>query len=764
MALRVGVALRRRWKAALVVVGIVAMVSGTVLTVAEGARRTGGAPDAYTSAVGGEVSANLTQNTGRPLSAEVAALPGVAAVESATFVFAAVEEDGALLEDTIAFAGARPLTTRLLKGRSADPAKPNEFVADRSFVAAHHAQVGDHLHVATWTAAQIEQSGPFGGAPEGPTLDAVLVGVVDAADVLNDDYHALYFSPAYLDDPTLGIAATVMSVRLSDDTPLSTLRQELDQLPDGAAFVVEPGRVVIGEVRNAVDAQAMGLWIMAAVTGLAAIVALGLLLSRHTRIAAVERDPLSALGYTSRQFRAERVGETALLAAVGVVLGAVLAVLVSGIFPTGFVRALEPHPGVRLDAGVLSIGSALLILGVLGWVAMADRLDRRTTRRPAASPAVEVLARKAPGGASAMGVRFALARPTRGASSNMSTIAALTVIVLGLVGALTFAASVQRLVSQPRRFGANFTFEVEDSGVGTDFRGLAGAPDVNGVTVYSAAQARAGDATVNLVGMTHLQGDLAPRLLSGRLPSGPDETAVGRVTARQLGLHAGDTLVLDGSAGSASYRVVGMAVLPTVGGNDGVGYGALLTAEGLTRLQQEPDAAYAAIRTRPGAPADAATRIAGLAGLEPAQAGEPASIVNVRRVERIPGLLAALLVTLAAVTLIHALVVSIQNRRSDMAVLKALGADGRWIARAVHSQATVLTVAPLIIGVPFGAITGSAVFRAFVDRIGALPDPALPIVLLAFGAIALVVVANVLALVPAGKARRTPAARLLRTE
>ena len=87
---RVRATLRRRWLSVLVVTGIVALVTGTVLTLAAGALRTADAPDAYTEVLGGELDGTVEQEFGPPRTAEVAALPGVASVEAITFIFASV--------------------------------------------------------------------------------------------------------------------------------------------------------------------------------------------------------------------------------------------------------------------------------------------------------------------------------------------------------------------------------------------------------------------------------------------------------------------------------------------------------------------------------------------------------------------------------------------------------------------------------------------------------------------------------------------------
>jgi putative ABC transport system permease protein len=181
-------------------------------------------------------------------------------------------------------------------------------------------------------------------------------------------------------------------------------------------------------------------------------------------------------------------------------------------------------------------------------------------------------------------------------------------------------------------------------------------------------------------------------------------------------------------------------------------------------LDPHPDAALAAITLTPDAPPGAARAIAKGLGQAVGQESTPGVIVNVARVRNIPAVLAVLLAVLALLTIVHALIVSIQGRRHDVAVLRALGADRRWVARTVHWQATVLTVLPLVFGIPVGIVVGSFVFRAFVARIGAVPDPAIPIVLLLGLALALVAVANIAAVVPARRARRLSTAALLQAE
>jgi hypothetical protein len=765
--LRVRSTLQRRWLSTIVVAALVAVVGGAVLALAAGARRTAAAPDALTAAAGGDYDGIVQQETGPPRTAEIAALPGVESVEARTFMFAAlVVDEGEFADGTLVFSGTRPSSSRLIAGRDADPASRYEFVADEAFVDAHAARLGDRFQLVSLTEEQVA-GGAFDSAPEGPSFDAVLVGVLAPADALETEYTTATFPPALLDQgvPT---RSTTMAVRLDPGVSFEDLRAELDGLADGSQLSLGPGRVVSADVRRAVEAQAQATWLVAVVVAAAAVVALGQLLTRHARVDPVEHRSLAAFGFTRTQLATETVLRAAVPATLGIVVGAALAVVGSGIFPAGFVRVIEPDPGIRVDARTLALGAALLLTGVLVWVTVAVVGRGRIRSRRDPSRFGEVFARRAPSPAAATGTRFALTAPDGSATSALGPLLALAVLIAGVVGATVFAASHDRLVSDRGRFGSNYTFAVGDTTnlAADELRArLEGDPDIAGLMLLTLGQARVVDATVALVGVDSVRGGLAPHVLAGRLPTGPDEVALGRVAMRQLELDVGNEVSLAGSGGSATYRVVGAAVVPSIAGNDGVGQGGVVTSEGLLRVAPSPFSSMAAVLLRDGAPPDAGVRIAGLVGVQqPGTQDMPTAILNVARVRRIPALLAVLLAVLATLTMIHALIVSIQRRRRDLAVVRALGADGRWIGRAVRWQATVLTTLPLVLGVPLGVLAGSLVFRAFADRIGAVPSPARPILLVALAILALIAIANLVAIVPIRRARRLSTARALRDE
>jgi ABC-type lipoprotein release transport system permease subunit len=747
-------------------------VVAVVVVVVAGARRTATAPDRYTASVGGNVDGVVQQRSGAPLTDRIAGLPGVKQIAGYTFVFGALESaQHKVPESLITFAGVRPLTSHVVAGRDPDPSDPHEFVADRSFTKASGARVGDHFEFASISRAQIASGQGFGGQPKGVAFEATLVGVIDSPDEINSDTTVAIFPKSLLRED-VGSVATVMQVRLRPGFTASELRAELDTLPNHATLELDPGVIISADIRNAVDAQATGLWLLAAVLAVAALVALGQLLTRHVQRADHERDALLALGLTRRQREIESMLVAALPALVGLVVGAALAVVPSGAFPTGFSRALEPHPGTSVDLVALAGGAVVLALGALAWVWIALGYEERTYTRPTVSRRPLGLLSRAPATAAAIGARFAITRGDRRRPAY-GTIAALTAIIALVVGAATFAASLNRLVTDRARFGQNYTLEVGDDGSNHSPAQLRAAfasdPSITAMMVLSEGSGSVvgTTTTIGLVRVETVKGNLAPRLLSGRLPDASNEIVLGRLSADSLRRHIGATIRLRGTNGTAEFHVVGIGVVPGIGGIDGVGQGGVVTPAGFARVNRASESNDAALLMRTSVTPAIDRRLAGRIGSEvPLGSGEsiPASISNVERVRRIPTALAVLLGLLALISLLHALYMSTRSRRVDVAIMKSLGANRRWITRLMHAQATTLTVVPLVIGLPLGVLAGARLFHTFVDRIGAIPDPTIPTVALVAITLGALVLANVVALVPARRARRLPTTTLLRAE
>ena len=171
----------------------------------------------------------------------------------------------------------------------------------------------------------------------------------------------------------------------------------------------------------------------------------------------------------------------------------------------------------------------------------------------------------------------------------------------------------------------------------------------------------------------------------------------------------------------------------------------------------------AAIDLVPGAPDSVTRRIARAAGGDEAagQFDPPGAVLNLRRVRNIPLLVAAVVGGFAALSLGHQLLVAVRRRRRDLAVLRALGASRRSVTGVVHVQATIVTATVLLVAVPLGIAAGFGVYRPFVDRLGTRTDLEGPGWWAFLAVVALLVLANVVAGVPARRARRTSPSRTL---
>lgn len=766
---RMGRLLRARWRATSTLGLIVAAVTGVVLAFAAGAERTSSAPDRYTSASGGGFDGAVQQESGRPRTSEVAALAGVSSVEAVTFVFGNLAppegtKPGRRVDAAVFSGSHRALGTRLVDGRDPDPGSTTEFVATRSFVETTGVAPGASFDLLTITQQQADLAGFDAFGAEGAarhSLEAVLVGVIDGPAALDDPTPLAVLPTSLLDDPDVGVATTIMSVRLRPGTDLVAFRAELDSLPDGDSLRLEPAELVSSDVRTAVEGQARGLWVLTTVGAVAALVVLGQLVSREVRLSADEAPRLAAIGFSRNQLLAEQLGHAAVPILVGTVLGAVIATGLSPAFPSGFVRRIEPHPGFRVDATLLAVCGAGLLMALLAWIVatLAVASPVAPARRP--PPLVESIAARSGSAAFSTGLRFAFTRSQRDRGSIRATVTGMLLTAAVLVGAIVFGSSLGRLVTDGARFGNNFDVAFGSGGdaIPDETRAsLETDPDIAGLILYGVGQGRVGPLTVGLAGMEPVKGDLSPTMLSGRSPASDDEIAIGRLAARSLGTEVGASLTIRGAGPARTFRVSGLAVVPSVEGLRGVGQDAVVTKGGLARVDPDAQPSAAFIAFRKGAPAGTAARL----GLGPYS--RPGVITNLARLRSIPFVLAWLVGALAVLTVVHVMVTSARNRRRDVAVLRSLGAGRRWITRAVHWQATTLSLVPLALGAPLGLIAGRLLFQAFADTVGTVPAASFPYAIVATVTAGIVALANAIATMAARRARRSAPALQLAAE
>lgn len=744
--------LRGQWRVAAALALVVALAGGAALTLTAGATRTLTAPDRYSRWRGDAFDVTIEQSHGPPRTAELEALPATTSVEMSTFVFGGLTaRRGGADVDALVFVGTiGPFGTRLVDGRLPDPAHPQEFMASKSLVDSIGARLGDRYDLTLLTQAQADAFGFDADDPAGPSLVAELVGVMDGPSDLEDGYTVAVFPPTLLDEGDVGVSASFGVASLADGVTLPDLRAELDGLPGGEIFGLERASWISSDIRAAVRTQGQGLAVLAVIALAAALVVLGQLFSRQLLLTDDERQVLRSVGLGRSEVAAEAVGRAAVTAVAGAIGAVVIAYLCSALFPLGFVERVEPHPGRRFDVLVHAGGPVLLAVALLVWVGVAMILDARPSlgvRSPGVAERLAAALSSAPMGT---GLRFAMGRTAPRARSAVVSLGGLALVLCVLFGALTFGANLGRLVTQPAIYGANYDTALGQGATEVPAEmqaALEGSDDVAAVTLYGTTTGSVGTVSLDIVGMEPRRGGLLPEVLHGRLPEGDDEIALGSLVARELGVRAGDEVVLSAASGARSLVVTGIALVPPVGGADALGRAGLVSRRGFLALDPSATMSVAALRLSTDDAARA--RLADLLGTPTGPTDPPPAIGNLRRVRSIPFMVAAVVGALALLSLGHLMVVAVRRRRHDLAILQALGATSRWLTGALLWQATITTAVVLVVAAPVGSALGGALYRGFVDRVGARTDVVVPLGWLALSLAGLMGLANLIAAVPA---------------
>ena len=220
--------------------------------------------------------------------------------------------------------------------------------------------------------------------------------------------------------------------------------------------------------------------------------------------------------------------------------------------------------------------------------------------------------------------------------------------------------------------------------------------------------------------------------------------------------------------------------MPAFGNRMTMGTGAVLSSalyspNQLNKQHSEiagPDAVLISVHKNgdPAAALHSLQRINDIINQGPDEAGgvitvlRPTEIVNYRSVGTTPALLGVTLAVGAMSALALTLIASVRRRRRELALLKTLGFTRRQLAAVVAWQSTIAVTFGVVIGIPVGIVLGRSLWNLFAHAINAVPEPTVrpsTIVLIALGA---VVLANVVAAIPARQAARTRTAVLLREE
>ena len=341
------------------------------------------------------------------------------------------------------------------------------------------------------------------------------------------------------------------------------------------------------------------------------------------------------------------------------------------------------------------------------------------------------------------------------------------ILAVGVGGAaLTFATSLQHLLDTPRLYGQTWDFEMGGGGPPIDaatVRRVSSDPAVSDVAVGAVEPVEIGGRAVGARAMDDVKGSSAPTVLDGRAPRVPGEVLLGTKTLDALQLRIGDRVSVRSGPRAVRLRIVGRGVLPSTKFSK-LSEGAAFSFHDLKRIKPEAAAYGLQARIAEDADRDAALRRLALIFDGPSIAVRPTDVGDFGGVEALPLLIIAVFAGAAAAALAHALITSVRRRRRDLAILKTLGFTRAQVIAAVAWQATTVAATGLLVGLPLGLGIGRFAWNVFAEDLGVVPEAITPVGLTALVAPATIVLANLIAVLPAQNAARTRPALVLRAE
>jgi ABC-type lipoprotein release transport system permease subunit len=792
---------RRRWRGLLVLTLVVGVVGATVLATAAGARRSETALSRFNQSTRSADVQVFVGSLTPPTATQIRELAHVRNISSFAVlkVFSVVLKRAPDLSAIAAATDTKFATvvdrSRLVAGRQANPAVADEITIGTSLAAQKHLHVGDHLDGFSYTAQQIEaaftaNSNPP-GAPSGPSLRLRIVGIVERPlDLGNRGANGgvLVETPAFYRKylGRIGSYGTVFRVRTTHGAAdVAQVAADTKRIFASAIFQqVSPLAVENDGAQDAISVLTAALWIFAAVAAVSGTVAIAIMLGREVSVAGIDQPTLRALGFTRRQRTAVGIYPGVLVAGAGSVLAVLGAIAVSPLFPFGVARRADPDPGLHLDSTIVLLG-ALTILIVVVAVAFVSALASTRARgledaddgRRRPSAIVELAAGSGLTPSATNGLRMALERGRgRTAVPVRSAYVGAVVGIAGLVAVAVFASSVHHLAASPRLYGWTADYAATDnnsnnsttSSCGRADYGLGRTRGIAAVAAVCTAPVQIAGHTVTGFGFVPLRRTIEPEVLTGRLPNRIGEAALGTVTLDTLGKHVGDAVRISGPHGGFTYRIVGRVALPELGAVQPLADGAIFTDPGLERVADQSNSSrYLLMRFAPGADRTAIEhRIAKDSQdfASPVGVVVPPEVDRLRQIDWFPAVIAGFLAALALIAVGHALVTAVRRRRRDLALLKTLGFDRRQVRATIAWQATTIAAVGLLIGIPAGIVLGRLVWHAIADSTGVSTSITVPGLALAAMAVAAVLLANIVASMPARTAARTRPAVTLRTE
>jgi putative ABC transport system permease protein len=273
---------------------------------------------------------------------------------------------------------------------------------------------------------------------------------------------------------------------------------------------------------------------------------------------------------------------------------------------------------------------------------------------------------------------------------------------------------------------------------------------------------------------------VGPTLVTGRLPTHPDEVALGASVLRSLHRQVGDTLTLSVNAVPRKMHIVGQAVFPAFDQGSftstDLGLGAAVMAADLVPpgTSVADSSVFLLVRFAPGPDQAREVRSLGRAtasfcsGVQQTScfvtSQRPFDIGNYARIEGVLQFLALVLAVLGVGVLAQLMIIWVQRRRRDIAILKTIGFVPRQVLALVAWQAGTFAAISLAIGIPLGILAGRVTWALFANELGIVTSSMVPGVRVALCIPAVLLITMIVAAGPAWFASRVQPARVLHSE
>ena len=547
------------------------------------------------------------------------------------------------------------------------------------------------------------------------------------------------------------------------------------------------------QIERAIRPEAIALAIFALLVALIGLVLIAQAVLRQLQSSRTDFATLRALGFNRRQLWCVSLMEVAVMATAGALLAFVLAVLASPIMPLGAARTAEPSPGVDVDAVVLGIGFVSIVVALIAAVAVPSWRLSSAAGEGAASRAEAArggrLAWLSSSGAPVtawLGIREALdSGAGRGAVPVRSALVGAILSISMVVGTLTFGANLVHLVTTPSLYGQTWQAAID-----TQFQPIPASVIRSsmhhrpGVVAWSTGDIGTVDlmgSHVPTIGLSRGTGPLVgPTLVTGRLPTRPGEVALGVSVLRLVHRQVGQDLTLSINGTKRRMRIVGQAVFPAFDQGSftstDLGLGAAVTEADLVQpgASVVDSSVFLLVRFAPGP--NQAREVQSLSRASaPFCSGvqqttcfvtrqAPFDVGNYARIQDVPEILALVLALLGVGVLAQLMVVWVQRRRRDIAILKTMGFVRRQVLAVVAWQAGTFAALSLVVGLPLGIFAGRAAWALFATELGIGTSSVVPGIRVALCIPAVLLITLIVAVGPAWFASRVRPARVLRSQ